>query len=406
MRKSTIFIICLLCIVLGELYMLFKSSTSSQTEEYALDTKVYDMPVREVESKVVKPFLFEMHSADSVDVILDEFAADITESMADNNLKPLFEQKIEEAKPEEILIIKDEELSEPIVEVSEEKPEEEAVIIEEQKPESLLPAEESVEERSEASEETPQEPTAAEEPVIEPEQPVVTPVAENKVPEKRAKIAIVIDDLGLSVPFTKQIAQVKAPLTVSFLPYGASDKTQVNMLKDAGFEVMLHVPMMPHVPAALAPVTLSPEMDKAETQAELNKMLNRFEGTGMRGINNHMGSLLTERVKNMGYVMEVLKKRGMYFLDSKTTGKSAAGKAAKEYGVAYIARDVFLDNKNEYNYIMGQFRQAEKVAEKNGQAVAIGHPYSQTLKVLQDWLKEADEKGFEVVHLSDLLPNE
>ena len=67
---------------------------------------------------------------------------------------------------------------------------------------------------------------------------------------------------------------------------------------------------------------------------------------------------------------------------------------------------MFLDNKNEYNYIMGQFRQAEKVAEKNGQAVAIGHPYSQTLKVLQDWLKEADEKGFEVVHLSELLPNE
>ena len=389
MRKSTIFIICLLCIVLGELFMLFKTSTSQQTREYALDTKVYDMPVQETENKVVKPFLFEMHSADNVDVILDEFAADITESMADNNLKPLFEQKKEEAEPEK---------------VSEEKTEEASV--EEQKTESLLSAEESVEEKIEVSEETPQEPIAAEEPVIEPEQANVEPVAENKVQENRAKIAIVIDDLGLSVPFTKQIAQVKAPLTVSFLPYGASDKAQVTMLKDAGFEVMLHVPMMPHVPAALAPVTLSPEMDKAETQAELNKMLNRFEGTGMHGINNHMGSLLTERVKNMGYVMEVLKKRGMYFLDSKTTGKSAAGKAAKEYGVAYIARDVFLDNKNEYNYIMGQFRQAEKVAEKNGQAVAIGHPYSQTLKVLQDWLKEADEKGFEVVHLSELLPKE
>ena len=402
MRKSTIFIICLLCIVLGELYMLFKGSAPAKSQDYALDTKVYDMPVSESEPKVVKPFLFEMHSADNVDVILDEFAADITESMADNNLKPLFEQKIEEAEPKEVLIIEDEELSEPVVEVAEEEPE----IVEEQKTESLLSAEESVEEKIEVSEEAQQEPIAAEEPVIEPEQPVVTPVAEDEVPENRAKIAIVIDDLGLSVPFTKQIAQVKAPLTVSFLPYGASDKTQVNMLKDAGFEVMLHVPMMPHVPAALAPVTLSPEMDKAETQAELNKMLNRFEGTGMRGVNNHMGSLLTERVKNMGYVMEVLKKHGMYFLDSKTTGKSAAGKAAKEYGVAYIARDVFLDNKNEYNYIMGQFRQAEKVAEKNGQAVAIGHPYSQTLKVLQDWLKEADEKGFEVVHLSDLLPNE
>ena len=119
-----------------------------------------------------------------------------------------------------------------------------------------------------------------------------------------------------------------------------------------------------------------------------------------------MGSLLTERTKNMGYIMEVLKKRGMFFLDSKTTGKSVAGKVAKEYGVEYISRDVFLDNKNDYNYIMGQFKQTEKKAHKNGYAVAIGHPYSQTLKALKDWLQEADKNGIEIVHVSELLAKE
>lgn len=424
MRKSTLFIICLLCIVVAELVMVFKSGVGGQVQEYALDSKVYDMPTRETEYKVVKPFLFEMHAADEVDAILDEFAADITQSMTDN--AKISEQKLvapqeavaETAKTEdtEVLQIEDEELPDTAVqenqktaEVSSEEAEENnpektaesATIIEEITTQEIVEPEETSENISaEVSEEKAPEEITVTEPV---NKEMTEPTQEAVVSEKRAKIAIVIDDIGLSVPFTKQIAQVKAPLTVSFLPYGASNKEQVVTLSNAGFEVMVHVPMMPHVPAALAPVTLSPEMDKAETQAELNKMLDRFAGTPISGVNNHMGSLLTERVKNMGYIMEVLKQRGLFFLDSKTTGKSIARKSADEYGVTYISRDVFLDNKNDYNYIMGQFRQAEKVADKSGYAVAIGHPYSQTLKVLQDWLKDADKNGYEVVHLSDLL---
>ena len=397
MRKSTLFIIFLLCIVAAELVMLFKGCIGSKEQEYVLDSKVYDMPVREAEYNVVKPFLFELHSADEVDAILNEFAADVVQSMADKEAVAEMEIKAPAAE-EQVLLIEDEKLAEPEAEIAEVVTEQEESTTDETAVDKVV---------NEVNVPKENEVVAAEEVkevVAEPKE-----IAETKPEEKAvksdnlAKVAIVIDDVGLSVPFTKQIAQVRAPLTVSFLPYGASNKEQVTTLKDAGFEVMVHVPMMPHVPAALAPVTLSPEMDKAETQAELNKMLDRFEGTGMTGVNNHMGSLLTERVKNMGYIMEVLKNRGMFFLDSKTTGKSAAGKSAEEYGVTYISRDVFLDNKNDYNYIMGQFRQLEKVAKKNGYAVAIGHPYSQTLNVLKDWLKEAESNGIEVVHLSDLL---
>ena len=464
MKKSSIFIILLLCIVVAELVMVFKSGAGEKSDMYVLDTKIYDMPVREAGNKPVKPLLLDMPETDETDAILDEFATDITKAgvnqKAENKemqiVAPVEDMVSAEKELEnQVLLIQDEKLIEPdvteeVVTTEEGTPEnllpaespaseakaevtEEVVATEEGAPESLLPAESPAPEAnaevteevktevvSEVSQE-PKEPEKMQEQAVsaEPVVPVEPVVAENDkvdvaVPEepaekknedntKRAKIAIVIDDVGLNTSFVKQISQVKAPLTVSFLPYGASGKEQVTMVKNAGFEALVHVPMMPHIPAALAPVTLSPEMDKSETQAELNKMLDRFEGTGIDGVNNHMGSLLTERIKNMEYVMEVLKKRGMFFLDSKTTGKSVAGKAASEYGVTYIARDIFLDNKKDYDYIMGQFHQAEKVAQKNGHAVAIGHPYSQTLNVLQDWLKEADSRGFEVVHLSDLL---
>ncbi|MBR1601627.1 MAG: divergent polysaccharide deacetylase family protein [Alphaproteobacteria bacterium] len=443
MKKSSIFIVLLLCIVVAELIMVFKNGTNVGNDKPVLDTKVYDMPIREAENKTVKPFLFELHSANEVDAILDEFAADISRSLT-NTKSEAQEHQIVRAEQEKMLVskgagdnvlfVQDEALTAHtktpaedktvsgvaesmtnIVEENEpsEKKEESSVDkgnqteqtngIGDKMPENLLPIEEkTTDTKVEEIEE--EKLVEKDDNDVEVKASGVQSVEKNKQSAGRVKIAIVIDDVGLSIPFTKQISQVKAPLTVSFLPYGASNKEQVMMLKNAGFEVMVHIPMMPHIPAALAPITLSPEMDKAETQTELNKMLDRFEGTGMSGVNNHMGSLLTERVKNMEYVMEVLKKRGLFFLDSKTTGKSMARKAADEYGVTYISRDVFLDNKNEYNYIMGQFKQAEKVALKNGYAVAIGHPYSQTLKVLQDWLPNANDRGFEIVHISELLP--
>lgn len=219
----------------------------------------------------------------------------------------------------------------------------------------------------------------------------------------KPRIAIVIDDIGLSNPVVNRLSELKQPITASFLPYGASNKEQVQKLTDAGLEVMLHVPMMPHVPADLAPVTLSPEMDETEIKNQLNTMLERFSGTQIRGINNHMGSLFTENEQAMKYVMEVLQERGLFFLDSKTTSHSAAQKAAADYDVPYISRDVFLDNKNDYDYIMSQFAQAEKIAQKHGTAVVIGHPYAATIKAISDWIKTAPQRGFELVPLSELL---
>lgn len=225
----------------------------------------------------------------------------------------------------------------------------------------------------------------------------------NTVDEKKALVAVVIDDVGLSIPFTNQMANIGYPVTVSFLPYGISDKKQVMQLKNAGLEVMLHVPMMPHKPASLAPVTLSPKMSKAEIQEKLAVMIDRFAGTGMHGLNNHMGSAFTEDREALSAVMEILKERKMFFLDSMTTGKSVGRSVSREYGVPFVARDVFLDNERNYDYIMGQFRQTERVARKKGYAVAIGHPYPQTLQAMRDWLKQTNERNIQIVPLSFLV---
>lgn len=225
-------------------------------------------------------------------------------------------------------------------------------------------------------------------------------IAEN---EKKVKIAVVIDDMGISPVRTKEILDIARPMTAAFLTYDPANRKQVEAAKNAGFEVMLHVPMMPHARKYLAPVTLAPEMSKEQIQEELSKMIARYEGLGMKGANNHMGSLFTETPEAMNAVMEVLKEKNMFFLDSMTTSKSVGRKTAANYGVSFISRDVFLDNENNYDYVLGQLKQAEKIAQKRGYAVAIGHPHEQTAKALTDWVKTLDGKNIQLVHISELI---
>lgn len=342
MRRSTIVIIFFLAIIIAELGVLFYQGRQIKTKAFSLDEQHYVVDERLIE---VRPFLFEIAVSDR----LQRVAEIMEKEMAESPLQQLLavEHDLQVNQSEKSL------------------------------------KEGLTEEKSEQNED------AQEKSIV---------LSENK-----ALIAVVIDDVGLSNPFVKELAKLKKPLTASFLTYGAANVKQAQLLHEAGLEIMLHVPMMPHVPEYLAPVTLSPDMDKEELQAELEKMIARYNGVKLTGVNNHMGSLLTERKQHMGYVMEVLKKHGMFFLDSKTTAHSVVKGVAEQYGVLYIARDVFLDNKNDYEYIMGQFKQTEKIAKKHGKVVAIGHPHSQTLRAMKDWLKDVENRGFRLVHISDLL---
>lgn len=214
-------------------------------------------------------------------------------------------------------------------------------------------------------------------------------------------IAIVIDDMGISPKRTKDIISLQAPITSSFLTYGRFLKKQISEAKASGHEIMIHVPMQPKKSVDIAPDTLKITMSDEEVKQGLEKMLKDFDG--VTGANNHMGSLFTENKEKMSVVMEVLKNNNIFFLDSKTSGKSVGKAVAKEYDVSYANRHVFLDNENNADYILKQLALTEKIAQKNGFAVAIGHPKSQTYVALKQWLESLDNKQIKLVHLSDIV---
>lgn len=214
-------------------------------------------------------------------------------------------------------------------------------------------------------------------------------------------VVIVIDDMGVSLKRTADIISLNYPLTAAFLTYGKRLDEQLQAAKKAGLELMLHTPMEPFGKADVAPDVLTTQMSLQEIKTNFEAMLQKFDG--IKGINNHMGSRLTEDKARMAAVMDVLKDRDLFFLDSKTSAKSKAEEAAKEAGIPYAHRHVFLDNSNDKAYILGQLDKLEALARKNGYAIAIGHPKTQTFAALNEWLPQMNGKGLELWPLSRVI---
>lgn len=214
-------------------------------------------------------------------------------------------------------------------------------------------------------------------------------------------IAIVIDDMGINKKRTAEINAIKAPITASFLTYGTQLAEQVQTSKDSGHEIILHIPMEPYSAANTAPDQLLVKMSNEQIADRFEEMLQKIDG--LKGGNNHMGSRFTENREKLAVVMKILKEKNMFFLDSKTSVKAVGCEVAAKYDVDCANRDVFLDNENNFEYITGQLKRTERIAQNKGYAIAIGHPKSETVKALQNWLKNLDKDKFETVTISELL---
>ena len=219
------------------------------------------------------------------------------------------------------------------------------------------------------------------------------------IEEEAPMIAIVIDDLGLNKKMTKAVLSLPAPITAAFLAYADDLPDQTEQARQKGHELLLHMPMEPVNPRFNpGPDALRTEMSAEEIEQNLDAMLESF--SGYVGINNHMGSKFTSDRKASAVVIKKLKEEGLLFLDSLTSGKSAAWKLARDEHVPYAVRDVFLDNSQNEKDIMKQLDLLENYALKRHMAVAIGHPHATTVNALKKWIPKAKEKGFVFVPIS------
>ncbi|AUG53025.1 divergent polysaccharide deacetylase family protein [Thalassospira marina] len=215
-------------------------------------------------------------------------------------------------------------------------------------------------------------------------------------------IAIVIDDAGIDKPRTERAAELPGPITISYLPYATHLAEQVATARKRGHEIMLHMPMEPTSTVVdPGPHALLTSYDKVAILNEMTWMLDRF--SGYVGINNHMGSKFTSDPERMAVVMQVMKARGLMFLDSRTSAKSVGYQEAQKFSVPAIERDVFIDDADDAAKISEMLDRVEHVASKRGYAVAIGHPRDLTLAALNKWIPKMQAAGFIFVPATDII---
>lgn len=239
-------------------------------------------------------------------------------------------------------------------------------------------------------------------PMVPPEpEPVTTDDAPAVPLQTRAKIAIVIDDLGLKQNASLRATELPGPLTLAFLPYGENLQALSDNARAGGHEVIVHMPMQGADANDPGPHALLDGLPDAELAERLHWNLSRF--TGFTGINNHMGSQFTENKAGMKLVLAELATRKLFYLDSRTTAKSAARQIAMEDKIPYAERDVFLDNTRDASYVALQLAEAEALAKRHGSAIAIGHPHDVTLETLARWIPTLKAKGIELVPVSVII---
>jgi polysaccharide deacetylase 2 family uncharacterized protein YibQ len=230
-----------------------------------------------------------------------------------------------------------------------------------------------------------------------------------KIPRRPApqpganKVALIVDDMGYSLQAINELCSIGRPLTIAIIPYSPLASEIATISRQHDLEVILHLPLeaINNNESYGSKGMITAEMSEAEVIAILEKDLAQVPY--IRGVNNHMGSKITANSKLMNIILERLKDRDLFFIDSRTTSSSVAYNIAQSLNIPSAYRHVFLDGEPNEEYIRRQLIELFRRAQKNGFALGICHPTEETLKVLKESFHLVDQYNLEPVLASQIV---
>ena len=224
---------------------------------------------------------------------------------------------------------------------------------------------------------------------------------ETSVIDDRPSITIIIDDLGYNRRGMEESLSLPVEVALAILPHTPFSKKTALAATEQTRNIILHVPMENERELKLGPGGLYKSMGEKELKETLKAGIESVPG--IQGINNHMGSLLTQDTQRMEWVMEVIQPMELFFIDSLTSPNSVALANALKFNLTTTRRDVFLDNIQDEKAIDRQFKRLLAIAKKRGKALAIGHPYPATMNYLSKRLAKLDDDGIRLISIAEYI---
>ena len=349
------FIVLLALIFLLLLFAYFFLSKNNQTVKSSSNNNILQSKKLYTNDEIMEKVI-ENLNPDSKNNILEKNLE------TEENKKEIFEQELKKDILKEVL----------------EKQKE----IEKSKIEEKVEIKQAKEPSKEIEDEIIEEKTKIEKPAIKEKKELITKKDSYKYDLKtKPKLVIIIDDV-VSKSQKDKILNIGYPITMAFLPPNGVQKESAIIAQNLPFH-MIHFPMQASKNFKNIEVNTLNISDSYETiEARVKKLRDLYPNTTYT--NNHTGSVFTENYEAMDKLFRALKKYNFIFVDSKTTPNSVAKELSIKYQMPYIVRDTFLDNDRSFTAIQNQLKDAIRVAKKQGFAIAIGHPYEVTFKVLKE----------------------
>ena len=215
-------------------------------------------------------------------------------------------------------------------------------------------------------------------------------------------VAIILDDWGKNYSVLKNAIEIHRPLTLAVLPNLIHSRRIAEEAHQNGLGVMLHLPMEPfNKKAPLEPRTIKTSMTDSQIKQIVDNAVAAIPH--VQGVNNHMGSAVTSDARVMKLILERLKSKNLFFVDSHVVAKTQGSWAALQTGIRFAERDVFIDNENELGAIKRQLEKAKQMALASGEAIVIGHDRKLTLEAIKEMLPEFDRAGVRLVLARDVV---
>lgn len=218
------------------------------------------------------------------------------------------------------------------------------------------------------------------------------------------RVAIIIDDMGDSLEVLKEICDLGQPITISILPHSQYAEETARIAHESGLEVMLHLPgeSLNHEEGNNSTTGLiKSDMGEEDVRALVEESLSLVPY--IKGVNNHMGSKITQEEPVMRPILDLLKSRDLYFLDSRTTAKSVAFDLARKMGLRTAYRNVFLDTTVGVDYSKKKIIDLFRFSQKTGKAIGIGHPFPETLQALRENISLLKKYKVTPVFVSEII---
>jgi len=221
--------------------------------------------------------------------------------------------------------------------------------------------------------------------------------------EPLPRIAIIIDDLGYQLAAGRRAINLPGPVAFAVLPGTPQGPELARFANESGKEVLMHLPLEAvDYQGPAEPGAMMLDMSRSAFRTTFAEAISTVPFA--IGVSSHRGSLLTRHPGHMVWLMEEIREReSLFFIDSYTTHESVALQIAAESGVTATRRDVFLDHEQSALSVFHELERLKLKAREQGYAVAIGHPFPETMEVLESELPRLREQGFELVTISELL---